>query len=54
MAEFGSRIAPNLRRRQAHPGEIWHLDEVVVTISGRILWLWREVDQDAIVLEEFY
>lgn len=52
MVEFGPRIARNLRRRQARPGDIWHLDEVVVTISGRKFWLWRAVDQDGIVLEE--
>jgi putative transposase len=34
-AKFAPQIARNLRRRQARPGDIWHLDEVVVTISGR-------------------
>jgi len=52
MAKFGPWIARNLRRRQARPGDIWHLDEVVVTISGRKFWLWRAVDQDGVVLEE--
>lgn len=52
MVKFGSRIARNLRRRQARPGDIWHLDEVVVTISGRKFWLWRAVDQEGIVLAE--
>lgn len=52
MAKFGPRIARNLRWRQARPGDIWHLDEVVVTISGRKFWLWRAVDQDGVVLEE--
>ena len=31
---------------------IWHLDEVVVTISGQKHWLWRAVDQDGYVLDE--
>lgn len=52
MVKFGPRIARNLRRRQARPGDIWHLDEVVVTISGRKFWLWRAVDHDGVVLEE--
>ena len=52
VAKFGPQIARNLRRRQERPGDIWHLDEVVVMILGRKLWLWRAVDQDGIVLEE--
>ena len=51
-AKFAPQIARNLRRRQARPGDIWHLDEVVVTISGRKFWLWRAVDQNGLVLEE--
>lgn len=43
--KFGPQIARNLRRRQARPGDIWHLDEVMVTISARKFWLWRAVDQ---------
>ncbi len=31
---------------------MWHLDEVVVTISGRRHWLWRAVDRDGYVLDE--
>ncbi len=52
VVKFGPRIARRLRRRQAPSGDIWHLDEVVVTIAGRRLWLWRAVDQEGIVLEE--
>ena len=50
--KFGSLIAHNLRRRQARPGDVWHLDEVVVKIAGRSFWLWRAVDQDGVVLDE--
>lgn len=46
MVKYGPGIARNLRRRQTHPGDIWHLDEVLVEISGRVFWLWRAVDQD--------
>ena len=52
VAKFAPQIAQNLRRRQVPPGDVWHLDEVVVTISGRKFWLWRAVDQEGIVLEE--
>jgi len=33
VAKFAPQIARNLRRRQAPPGDVWHLDKVVVTIS---------------------
>ena len=51
-AKFGPQIARNLRRCQRHPGDIWHLDEVVVKISGKTFWLWRAVDQRGVVLDE--
>ncbi len=52
VAKFGPAIARGLRRRQPQPGDIWHLDEVVVTIKGRKFWLWRAVDQNGVVLDE--
>ena len=52
VAKFGPDIARGLRRRRSQPGDIWHLDEVVVTIKGRKFWLWRAVDQHGVVLDE--
>lgn len=34
-AKFGPRIARVLRQRQPRPGDIWHLDEVAVTVAGQ-------------------
>ena len=42
--KFGPLIAHVLQRRQPRPGDVWHLDEVVVKIAGRSYWLWRAVD----------
>jgi putative transposase len=50
--KFGPLIAHVLRRRQPRPGDVWHLDEVVVKIAGRSYWLWRAVDQHGVVPEE--
>jgi putative transposase len=50
--KFGPRIARDLRKRQARPGDVWHLDEVVLKIASKKLWLWRAVDQHGVVLEE--
>jgi putative transposase len=52
VAKFGPTIERGLRRRQPQLGDIWHLDEVVVTIKGRKFWLWRAVDQSGLVLDE--
>lgn len=52
--EFGPQIARSLRRRQARPGNVWHLDEVVVRIAGRSFWRWRAVDQHGVVLDEIF
>jgi len=43
--KIGPLIAHVLRRRQPRPGDVWHLDEVVVKMAGRLYWLWRAVDQ---------
>jgi putative transposase len=44
--KFGPEYAWNLRRSQRRKGDIWHLDEVFVTIRGERHYLWRAVDQD--------
>jgi putative transposase len=50
--KFGSDYARRLKRKQPSRYDIWHLDEVVVTIAGQQHWLWRAVDQDGCVLDE--
>ena len=48
---FGSVYARRLKRRQDRLGDIWHLDEVFVTIQGQRRYLWRAVDQDGDVID---
>jgi putative transposase len=50
--KFGPEYARRLRRKPPRPTDIWHLDEVGVTIAGKKHWLWRAVDQDGYVLDE--
>lgn len=50
--KFGAAYAKQLRRKRPSRKDIWHLDEVVITIGGRKHWLWRAVDQDGYVLDE--
>ena len=49
--KFGPLIAANIRRRRVSPTGRWHLDEVVVKIKGRRMWLWRAVDGEGEVLD---
>jgi putative transposase len=49
--KFGQAFANQIRRRLPQTGDKWHLDEVVVKISGVQHWLWRAVDQDGTVLD---
>ena len=44
-------IARGLRQRRPRPGDRWHLDEMVVRIAGRRMYLWRTVDQDGEILD---
>ena len=50
--KFGPDYARRLRRKTPSRRDIWHLDEVVITIAGQKHWLWRAVDQDGYVLDE--
>ncbi len=50
--KFGAAYAKQLRRKKPSQKDIWHLDEVVMSIGGRKHWLWRAVDQDGYVLDE--
>ena len=46
--KFGREFANRIRRRAPRRGDKWHLDEVVITMSGKKHWLWRAVDQEAL------
>ena len=50
--KFGPDYARRLRRKRPSRRDIWHLDEVVITIVGRKLRLWRAVDPNGYVLDE--
>ena len=49
--KFGQDFANKIRRRLPAAGDKWHLDEVVISISGKKHWLWRAVDQHGVVLD---
>jgi transposase-like protein len=49
--KFGPRFARNLRRLRPRPADTWHLDEMVVSIQGRRMYLWRAVDSEGEILD---
>src|SRR6201997_3505071 len=51
VLKFGPLIARKLRQRRPRPGDRWHLDEMVVRIAGRRMFLWRAVDHEGEVLD---
>ena len=51
VLKFGPGIARNLRRCRPRPSDRWHLDEMVVQIAGKRMYLWRAVDHEGEVLD---
>jgi putative transposase len=51
VLKFGPVIARKLRQRRQRPSDRWHLDEMVVRIAGRRMYLWRAVDHEGEVLD---
>ena len=49
--KFGPMFARNLRRLRPKPTGTWHLDEMVISIQGRRMYLWRAVDSEGEVLD---
>ena len=51
VLKFGPGFARRLRALRPRPSEQWHLDEMVVRIAGKRMYLWRAVDHEGEVLE---
>src|SRR5690242_17651058 len=49
--EVRARVARRLRRCRPRPSDRWHLDEMVVRIAGRQMYLRRAVDHKGEVLD---
>jgi putative transposase len=48
---FGRHFADSIRRDRPKPRDKWHMDEVVIKISGKKFWLWRAIDPNGDVLD---
>src|SRR5437016_8093120 len=51
VLKFGPGFARRLRRSRPRPSDRWHLDEMVVRIAGKRMYLWRAVDDEGEVLD---
>ena len=51
VVKFRPVIARRLRRHRLRPSNRWHLDEMVVRIAGKQMYLWRAVDHEGEVLD---
>src|SRR5260370_13768643 len=51
VLKFGPMIARRLRLCRPRPSDRWHLDEMVVGIGGRRMYLWRAVDHEGEILD---
>src|SRR5207248_11627201 len=51
VLKFGPLIARKLRQGRPRPSARWHLDEMVVRIAGKRMYLWHAVDHECEVLD---
>ncbi len=49
--KFGRAFTRNLRHSRPSPTTTWHLDEMVVKIGSRRMFLWRAVDSEGEMLD---
>ena len=51
VLKFGPGFVRRLRRSRPRPSDRWHLDEMVVRIAGKRMYLWRAADHEGEVLD---
>ena len=49
--KFGATYARRIKSRSESPSAVWHLDEVYTKINGKMVYLWRAVDDEGTVLD---
>ena len=49
--KFGLTYAKRIKSRSESPSPVWHLDEVYSKINGKMVYLWRAVDDEGTVLD---
>jgi len=54
VPKFGPMIARRLWLCSPRPSDRWHLDEMVVRIAGKRMYLWRAVEHEGEILDVFF
>ena len=49
--KFGSTYSKRIKSLSEPPSPVWHLDEVYTKINGKMVYLWRAVDDEGTVLD---
>ena len=49
--KFGSTYAKRIKYRSEASSPVWHLEEVYTKIGGKMVYLWRAVDDEGKVLD---
>jgi transposase-like protein len=49
--KFGSIYAKRIKSRSERASPVWHLDEIYTKINGKMVYLWRAVDDEGTVLD---
>ena len=49
--KFGSTYAKRIRSRSERTSPVWHLDEVYTKINGKMVYLWRAIDDEDTILD---
>ena len=49
--KFGPQITENLKAKRPAPSPRWHLDEMVCSVGGKRMYLWRAVDDEGEILD---
>ncbi|MEP1230086.1 MAG: IS6 family transposase, partial [Litorimonas sp.] len=47
----GTVYAKRIKSRAEAPSPVWHLDEVYTKVAGKMVYLWRAVDDEGTVLD---
>ena len=49
--KFGRTYANRIKSSAKRPLPVWHLDEVYTKINGKMVYLWRAIDDEGTVLD---